>query len=489
MARSKITQSHYKLMTGDMGYLYPFGLVEQLPNTTVQHSASVFMRFSPMSAPIMHPVTVRVHHFFIPMRLLWPDDGQGTGWENFITSGADGTDSQVIPTMDHTPVKGDLTDYLGLPVGQGQLTFSSLPITAFNMIYNEWFRDQDLVAKRDPADLTVPRIAWEKDYFSTARPWAQKGPSVTLPLGGSAPVVTTSNDIAWTGSGPSGEFQLQATAANLNVLTSQQLAGTENMRFGSNTGLEADLTSATATDVLGVREAFALQRYAEARARWGSRYTEYMRAAFGAMPQDARLQRPELLGAGKARVNVSEVLQTANETTPGRFGVGDLYGHGMAAMRSNAYRRTMPEWGYIMSLLSVRPKTIYMNGTHRSWLKRTREEFFQKELQYIGQQEIWNGEVYHEAASSPYDTFGYGDRYAEYRSHPSSVAADFRDQLKFWHLARDFSALPALNQTFVEADVSKRIFNVQTENGLWIAAQHRMVARAPMANNPTPRIL
>lgn len=489
MKTNKHTLSHYRLLTGNMGQLLPFGLVEVVTNDTFQHSAQVFLRFSPMAAPVMHPVTVRVHHFFAPMRLLWPKEENG-GFEEFITSGPDGTNSATIPTITIPNVDvGSLGDYLGLPTDVAA-TVSALPIRAFNAIFNEYYRDEDLVPERQLDDVTIPKIAWEKDYFTTARPWPQKGPAVTIGLGTDAPIILDPSAqpnpaIVRRASNHTGTGSQQALEAD----ASSNFAGltTGESVLDPNGTLIADLANATSIDVTDLREAFALQRYAEARARYGSRFVEYLKY-LGARPQDSRLQRPELLAGGRARVNISEVLQTANEASQTRFGVGDLYGHGVAALRSNAYRRNFPEPGYVLSMLSVRPAAMYMNGTHRTWLRRTREEFWQRELQHVGQQEVWEGEIYSTGVSD-YQTFGYQDRYSEYRQVPSGVSGEFRSTLDYWHLARDFATGPALNQAFVECDPSKRIFNVQNEDTLWIATQHNLVARRLVAKNATPKIL
>ncbi len=274
-----------------------------------------------------------------------------------------------------------------------------------------------------------------------------------------------------------------STLATENATSAVQLgAGTASggaQLFWDDPDLKADLSAAQGVDINTFRRAFALQRYAEARARYGSRYTEYLRY-LGVNPSDARLQRPEYLGGGRARVNMSEVLQTANVVTGEneRFGVGDLYGHGVASMRSNAYRRTFEEHGYCMTLLSVRPKVIWTDGIERTWLRLNKEDFWQKELEHIGQQEVWGGEVFvDDNTTDLHTTFGYQDRYREYREQQARIAGEFRNILDYWHLARDFAVAPVLNESFVECTPSKRIFNVQDQDTLWIAAQHRLVAR------------
>lgn len=235
--------------------------------------------------------------------------------------------------------------------------------------------------------------------------------------------------------------------------------------------------------------------FAEARARYGSRYTEYLRY-LGIRPRDSRLQRPEYLGGGKVRVSTSEVLQTTNtvggQPEDERFGVGDLYGHGVAHIRSNRYRRTFDEHGYCMTLLSVRPKAMYLQGTPRTFLRRNREDFWQRELQQIGHQEIWGGEIYSEdgdGETEQYATFGYADRYREYKEEKSRVAGEYRDVLNYWHLAREFAERPVLNQSFSDCDPSLRIFNVQNQDTLWIAVNHSLVARRLVTSSGASKIL
>lgn len=488
--RHKHNLSHYRLLTGDMGNLYPVGLVEVLPSDTFQHSMSAFIRFSPMAAPVMHPITVRIHHFFVPNRILWPESEDG-GFEKFITGGEKGDNVSLVPTIKTSGTKGDLFDYMALPQKSG-IDVSALPIRAYNLIFNEYYRDQDLVDARLMNDVTIPKIAWEKDYLTMARPWAQKGPSITIPLGDTAPVsISGSGGPSFTGGGLTGSSQLHTDSTN-SVKWDQNAggAGAVNWQDPQLTGV-ANLAQAQAVDINTFRKAFALQRFAEARARYGSRYTEYLRY-LGVKSSDARLMRPEFLAGGKARVSLSEVLQTANEATPGRFGVGDMYGHGIASTRSNAYRRTFEEHGYVLSLLSLRPKAMYLNGMDRHWLRRDREDFWQRELEHVGQQEVWQGEVFvtqDDDQDKTHGTFGYQDRYREYREEPARVSAEFRDQLKYWHMGRDFSTAPVLNASFVECDATKRIFNVQSEHALWIACQHKLVARRLVTANASGRIL
>lgn len=489
MKRSKHNLSHYHLTTGDMGHLLPVGFQEVLPNDTFRHSTSMLIRLSPMAAPVMHPITVRLHTFFVPTRLIWD------GFEDFITGGLNGNNQDTVPTFE-TPAPGSglhaqLCDHLGLPTVEG-LTVSQLPLKAYGLIFNEFYRDQDLTPEIDietPQDIGLRRICWEKDYFTTSRPWEQKGPSVTIPIGTEAPVYGNSALTFTTGLGGAQNAAHWAAVDTSPVITNStnQVSGNlfiANKGHASPSGLYADLTDASASTINELRTAFALQRFAEARARYGSRYAEYIRY-LGARNRDGRLDRPEYLGGGKANVNISEVLQTGPETRddPGTaYGVGDLYGHGISALRSRPYIRTFDEHGYVMSLLSVRPKAMYQDGIPRTWLRQYREDYFQKELQFVGQQETKLGEIYAEPGNE-HQVFGYGDRYGEYRRANSQVSGEFRDLLDFWHLGRQFESAPALNHTFVSCTPSRRIFNVQDHAPLWCAVQHRIGARRIVSRN------
>lgn len=492
MKRSKFSLSNSKLLSCDMGELVPVNLVEVLPGDSIQQATSALVRAAPLLAPVMHRVDVRIHHWFVPNRLLWED------WEDFITGGPDGMDVSDFPTITIAggsgATVGSLADYLGIPVGVNNIEVSALPFRAYAMIYNEFYRDQDLqtelaISLASGADSTtstaLKNIGWEKDYFTSARPWEQKGPAITIPLGTSAPVKGTgaANTQIYT-SADAGPFTLTAINGQPGVGRSGgNWTASQAIRFGTTTGLEADLTGVSAVTINVLREAMALQRFEEARARYGSRYTEYLRY-LGVQSSDARLQRPEYLGGGKTVIQFSEVLQTAEGTSP----VGEMRGHGISALRTNRYRRFFEEHGVVLTLLSVRPKTIYTQGLHRSWNKRVKEDFWQRELQHIGQQEVLNKELY-AAHASPDATFGYQDRYDEYRRAESSVAGEFRDSvLDYWHLAREFGSSPALNASFVECVPSDRIFAAQENDTLYVMMNHSIQARRLVAKTGTSYI-
>lgn len=491
MKRNKHSLSFTKLLSCDMGELVPCGLTEVLPGDSIQHSVSALIRCAPMLAPIMHPVEVRFHSWFVPHRLTW------SSWENFITGGPDGLNASTFPTITigggSGAAVGSLADYLGVPTGVNNIVVSALPFRAYGLIWNEWYRDQDLqtslvVSTADGADATtntaLQNCAWEKDYWTSSRPWEQKGASVAIPLTGTAPVKGIGVTGTLTGITSGNSYRESTPLPNRNYAFASPVAGTPGfgVELDSNTGASAkplvytDLSNATAVTINALRQATALQRYQEARARYGSRYPEYL-AYLGVRSSDARLARPEYLGGGRQTIQFSEVLQTGPGTDP----VGDLKGHGIAAMRSNRYRRFFEEHGYLVTVVSVKPKTIYASGLIRHWNRRVKTDFWQKELEHIGQQAVLNKEVY-AAHASPDATFGYQDRYDEYRRNESTIAGEFRSTtLDFWHMARIFGSTPALNSTFVSCVPTKRNFAVTTEDCLYIHAKHSMQARRLVA--------
>jgi hypothetical protein len=487
--RYKHNLSHYNLLTCDMGELVPVGFQEVLPGDSGQIATSVFMRVSPLIAPVMHPVTCRVHHVYVPYRLLANE--LGFDWEAFITGGPNGTGAGApLPTITTTVTPGQPLDYMGIPPTAAPTEILAFPLAAYNKAYNDLFRDQDTATERALDDESMARIAWEKDYFTGSRPWPQKGPEVTLPLGTSAPVVGSADQFSLARSSSAG------TVSGVNAQPDGSMgvgAGASiDGLFGpdSGTGLLADLTSATAASVTDLRTALAIQRYQEARSRYGSRFTEYLRY-LGVRSSDARLQRAELLGGGKSVIAFSEVLNTSsslNDPDSALDDLGRMGGHGVAAMRSRPVRRFFEEHGCVLSLLSVRPRSMYTQGIHRSWLRRTKEDFWQKELEHIGQQPVDKREVYADADVSSDTTFGYHDRYFEYRNTPNRISGDFRSTLNFWHLGREFSAEPVLNQSFTDCNPSKRIYAEQTQDSLWIMAKNIQIFRRLVGRSAMPRI-
>lgn len=344
----------------------------------------------------------------------------------------------------------------------------------------------------DGADATAnwqlpSRCAWEKDYFTTARPWVTKGGGVSLPIGLTAPVVSDGTNPQFLyGSGNALSGSLQIENGVRGVSSAGATSDSDTPVLWGNSGLVADLQNASAVGINELREAFALQRYQEARSRYGSRYTEYL-AYLGIRAADARLQRPEYLGGGKQTIQFSEVLQTGPNDPASGNTIGGLAGHGIGALRSNRYRRFFSEHGYIHTFMMVTPKTMYGQAVPRTFFRQTKEDYWQKELQHIGQQEVFNKEVMFDH-SQPDAVFGYQDRYDEYRRSESGVSGEFRDTLDHWHMARLFAGDVALNQSFVEADPTKRIHAEQTGHALWCMVNHSVQARRMVAQQGTSMI-
>ena len=314
-----------------------------------------------------------------------------------------------------------------------------MPLRAYNLIVNEFYRDQDLQTERIESDNTMFNVSWRKDYFTTARPWAQKGEQIYLPIGDSAPVV--GNGVPTFNVANQSNSPLGSAASTANITWQAQTNAADQAEW-SNPNLIADLTQATGITPNQFREYFALQRYQEARAQYGSRYTEYLRY-LGITPSDARLQRPEYIGGGKSTLQISEVLQTAQDDkgTEDTY-VGTLRGHGIGATKTRPSRKFFEEHGHVITLMSIVPDSIYQDGAHRNFFRQDKEDYFQKEFQAIGQQAIKQGEVYANVAD-PHEIFGYSDRYSEYTNTPSTIAGEFRTILDYWHLGRQFESAPA----------------------------------------------
>ena len=465
MKRSKHSLSHFNLLTTQMGIITPIQCVEVLPGDSFLQDNSVFIRSMPLVSPVMHPVHAEIRSFFVPTRIIWED------FTSFITGGPDGLDNSVPPyfVADADNCKlGELNDYLGVPPDTLAGThFSSLPARAYTAIYNEYFRDQDLDEElpislsSGPDTVTnfsVVRADWKKDYFTLARPWEQKGIAAEVPIKSSGGAITglTAQTVisgstggtrlanvydsdapvhtAWTGHHPDPHSH---TAGGLKATTT--VSGNASFDLGSMT-------------ISDFREAMAIQRFEEKRALYGSRYEDYQ-AFLGVRSSDGRLQHPEYLGGGQRTIQFSEVLQTSEGQNP----VGTLRGHGIGALKTNRFLRFFNEHGYVITVLLIRPMSIYTQGLNRMFSRETRWDYWQLETQHIGQQALLNKELY-AAATNGDEVFGYTNKYDEYRRHPSNVHAEFRNYYEDWHLGRKFSSTPVLNSDFLKCVPSTRIY-------------------------------
>lgn len=489
MRRNKFSLSHYKLLTMDMGNLIPIGWFEVLPGDTIQQATSSLIRVSPLLSPVMHPVRVRIHHFLVDLRDIWDD------FEDFITGGPDGTSVPDHPIISSAAItQGSLHDYMGVPVDAAyspNLTYSALPFRAYAKIFNEFYRDQDLVTELtvdttsgtdSTTDVNIQKVAWEKDRLTTSRPWATKGDTITIPLGGDAPLTGIGvSNTSFPGT-PQTAYETDQSAgssyADAHTPASADIYVEEDPSNAGYPNMRADLSAATGVDINDLRWSLALQRYQEARAQFGSRYSEYLR--YLGVDIGERSEEATYLGGGRQTISFSEVLATDGANT------GELYGHGISALRSNRYRKFIKEHGIVMSFMSVVPKAIYTHALHKKFSRTVKEDYFQRELQSTGEDEVLNKEVY-APHSSPNGTFGYQARYDEYRSHPSDVHGEFLSSLDHWHYSRIFASDPALNQTFTDCTPTKRVNASSGTDCLYVLANHSIQARRAMAKYAKPK--
>lgn len=447
--RNEFNLSHEHKTSFDMGYLIPICTEEVLPGDTFIHNTSAMCRVAPLANPLMHNVDVSVHHWYVPNRILWD------AWEDFIT----GDDTQTHPTKT-LDTDLELCDYFGMYPQTG-LVVNALPFRAYNAIYNHNFRDQDLQTERATDDDTLARVCWEKDYFTTARLTPQVGDAISIGFNsGQVDVISTN------ASGERGPMIMRSTAAG-TVMTGANVSLSRDTATGAlednngtqgyldpNGSLFADLTTATGgIDIDELRRSIALQRFAEARARFGTRYEDYLRF-LGVNPADGRLDRPEYLGGGKQNLSFSEVITTAEGSTTVP---GDLYGHGIGSVRSRRYRKMFEEHGWVMTTMFVRPKTGYMQAMPRKFSRTDPMDYWQKELETLPWQAVPHKEIY--APDNNTTTFGYVPRYDEYRHSFNYASGTFRTTDKDWHMMRDLSAEPTLNSSFVTCTPTDRIYS------------------------------
>lgn len=492
--RSSFDRSHGFKTTFDAGFLVPIFIDEALPGDTFRLQHNLFARLATPIVPIMDNLFLDVQYFAVPVRLVWDN------WQKFNgeqTDPGDSTDYLVpqIVSPDSTGwAVGSLSDYFGLPTGVPGLSVSSLWHRAYNLIYNEWYRDQNLqdsvVVDRDDgpdtnSDYVLLRRGKRHDYFTSALPWPQKGPGVELPLGTSAPVTYG------TISGTDITGKLTHGLVNGSQI-SQFYYGTDPAVVGSSVpantqfGLYADLSSASAATINSLRQAFQIQRLYERDARGGSRYTEIIRAHFGVVSPDARLQRPEYLGGSSSRVIIHPVQQTSS--TDATSPQGSLAAFGLVTDSGNGFTKSFVEHSLIIGLANVRADLTYQQGVPRMFSRQTRFDFYWPVLAHLGEQAILNKEIYAQGSGNPTadaGVFGYQERYAEYRYKPSLITGQFRStfaqSLDVWHLSQEFGSLPSLNAAFIVDDPPiDRCIAVPSEPHMLFDAYFRLNCARPM---------
>lgn len=484
--RSVFDLSYEKKFTCDMGQLIPVMCDEVVPGDFWKIGNQAVIRFQPLVAPVLHEINIYVHYFFVPYRLLWED------WEDFITGGQDGDDATPIIEWNPTvTTAGSLWDFLGFPVGVNPGATArpvDFPKRAYNLIWNEYYRSEDLQTEVDiTTQEAILNRCWEKDYFTSALLFQQRGTAPSLPISGTdvTSAVWDNGTIANSGTGVKSLTVTEATGTD-PVIRINSVNGAANAlgAFNDNT-VTVDFSSATTFDIADLRLAFQIQKWMERNARAGVRYIEFLGAHFGVHPRDDRLQRPEYIGGSKAPVIISEVLQTSEtDTTP----QGTLAGHGISISDAYCGKYHATEFGLIMGIMSVMPRPAYQEGINRQWLKQTRYDFYFPEFANLSEQAIVNNEIYSTNADAVTNNaiWGYQGRYDEMRIKQNMVVSEMRDTFDYWHMGRIFGALPTLNDVFVECDPTKRIFADEADPGLIVSFGNLIKAYRPIPIQSNP---
>lgn len=472
--RSKFDRSFGVKTAFDAGYLVPIMVDEILPGDTMHLRMEGFARMSTPIFPVMDNMYLETFYFFIPNRLVWDNWERFNGYQRNPGDSTDFIVPQIVMPAVTGATEGSLADHFGIPTAVPNLSVNSLPFRCYNLLYNDWFRDENLqdsvVVDVDDgpdnySDYVLLRRNKRRDYFTSCLPFPQKGPDVVLPLGTSAPVISSGTGVPTfntTGQSNRALFSVNGSSA---VVFNANSTATDDLSWNT-TSLAADLTDAAGASINDLRLAVQTQKMFERDARGGTRYIEVVHSHFGVISPDFRMQRPEYIGGGSTPIFINPVAQTS--ATSGSNALGDLAGYGVASPTGHGFVYSSTEHGFIIGLVMVRADLNYQSGLERFWSRQTRFDYYWPALAHLGEQAVLNKEIYAQGTSADDEVFGYQERYAEYRYKPNLITGLFRSNatgsLDSWHLAQDFGSLPALNDEFIVEDPPmERILAVNTE--------------------------
>lgn len=499
VGKSKFNIGYEHMFTAKMGYLYPAFVKNVVPGDTVKLGNDVIVRFQPLKTPILQDVNAYMHYFFVPYRILWEN------WEEFITGGEDGrstmTQSSINWLTSNGRVKGSIWDKIGLPVKKSDgsvlgdsstdLCVPAWPRLAYNSIFNYYYKDENLQQDVSSTNEQLLKRAWRKDYFTSALTFTQRGdaPAVPISIGPSATIpVTFKGGSNYTGAAGIGVYDACGQITNNAGPSISYSTGYHHPTINAQIDASGLSTGGAAFSIADLRLTNAIQRWMEANALTGVRYSEFLLAHFGTSPNDDRLQKPAYIGGSKSHVVINEVTQTSSTDTTSPQ--GNLSGKGLTADSNYICKYKVREYGLLMGLFSCIPSTNYYGGIPREFIKDTKYDYFFPEFAHIGEQEIFQSEVDFETAlSDPKEQFGFTGRFNEMRTGTNCMDYDMATKYAYWHLGRIFANKPLLNESFIQCSPRQDVFAMaEGDEPLIVDIGNKCIAYRPLPVYPTPRM-